>query len=277
MSSIDLGPNPVGNPPSPEQQEQIRSAIGLPSFTTGWRSGKTIYVDKDSPSATDTRGSISKYSYIYPFASITAATAAAESGDTIKVLAGDFVAGGTINTKAGVFYDIGPSVSGVRVNSLSGNRTIQGNAAPINIDSTATLTLINAVISSTLSVQLADSAILNLINCQITNDLENGTILTILNGWSGSLLLKDCTLTALNAGATDGATIGIDVQGTTTGAIRLEGNTIIRTAQTGAGDSHSIASTAAKNVTNVGTLFNTHAPDANVTVLIGDVVTNTTI
>jgi len=34
MSSIDLGPNPVGNPPSPEQQEQIRSAIGVPPIGT---------------------------------------------------------------------------------------------------------------------------------------------------------------------------------------------------------------------------------------------------
>jgi hypothetical protein len=167
---------------------------------------------------------------------------------------------------------------GGSANAVLNVRRATGGYLASGIGSSRAINIVGATVSATINefVRL-NTGTINLIGCQFSTTFEDATILRILDGWSGSLLLKDCTLTALNAGATDGATIGIDVQGTTTGAIRLEGNTIIRTAQTGAGDSHSIASSSAKDITNVGTLFNTFAPDANVTVLIGNVVTDTAI
>lgn len=53
---------------------------------------KTIYVDTNG---TDTRGSLSKYSISYPFATISAAVAASTIGDTVRVRAGSY----TITTR----------------------------------------------------------------------------------------------------------------------------------------------------------------------------------
>jgi hypothetical protein len=56
--------------------------------------GKTIYVDTNG---TDTRGSLSQYSISVPFATIGAAMAASESGDTVRVRAGSYTITSTIS------------------------------------------------------------------------------------------------------------------------------------------------------------------------------------
>ena len=53
-------------------------------------SGKVIYVDANSPNATNTRGSLSRYNLTYPFLTIQAAVNAAATGDSIWIYPGTY-------------------------------------------------------------------------------------------------------------------------------------------------------------------------------------------
>lgn len=69
----------------------IAENVALESWASSqFRTGRYIYIDTDNPSATDTRGSLSKYSLTAPWKTITAGLNASMAGDVIYVRAGTY-------------------------------------------------------------------------------------------------------------------------------------------------------------------------------------------
>jgi len=114
-------------------------------------------------------------------------------------------------------------------------------------------------------------------NLTITGRIEstesNGVIVSISNNWSGTLNAVDLDLTATTV-ATNGATIGIQYGTSVTGSVQLKNCTII-TAKNGSGTAKSIDAPSAQTVYVQGSLNQTHAVDADITLTGGATYTNT--
>ena len=117
----------------------------------------TIYVDNGNPSSTDTRASLSKYDFTFPFRTIEAALATAIAGDTIYIKKGignyTFTATPVIPLK--IIIDGGNvSFTNVTINMVASNNFI-------SVLNNATLTITALTITDA--------------NCNITSD-NTGTI-----------------------------------------------------------------------------------------------------
>jgi hypothetical protein len=273
-----------------------------------FRKDNSVFVSKNGNDATGSRNRLD-----LPFLTVGAAETAAQSGDTIMVFPGDY-SSEILEGKNGVFYDFLPGAIGPEF-SVSSTVTIGGRGTCKLLETASTPTVnfreMNTVQYASIQggsvslgrvgsyieigegtltirgisqshtgasfppIEISGPANLILENNRHQSTQQNGTIVEILDGWAGSLIARNCTFVATNAG-TDGATKGIDVQGTVTGEIQLKDCTFV-TAFTGGGDAHSISSTNAIDVQVQGTLNQTHAPDSNVTLKGGASITDTNI
>jgi len=171
-------------------------------------------------------------------------------------------------------------VSGVQVAGnastyifCGGGEQTAGNAGTFIFCSGGEQTVTHANFSSTdRPVRLSGSGSLT-ITGRIESTQSNGVLVDIANSWSGTLNAVDLDLTATTV-ATDGATKGINFGTGVTGNVQLKNCTII-TAKNGSGTAKSIDAPSAQAVYVQGSLSQTHAIDADITLAGGSAITNT--
>lgn len=285
---------------SPQVEQFLKNASPLATANVLW-------VSKSGNDSTGTRGR-----FDLPFLTVTAAETAAQSGDVIRTLQGDYSAE-TIGGKDGVFYDfmegsIGPAINVTTAITVKGRglcqRLICGNVGAVmympGMDTVESIrcnngtqtagnagTFINCL-GGTQTIRLTDqshdgtefapvylssSGNLNLYGNSSTSTESGGTVVSIANNWSGKLFIDGVKLKATTVD-TDEATTGITYGTGVTGKVTLKDVSLI-TAQNGSGTAKAIDAPSAQTVYVMGTLNTTHDVDADITLAGGAVVTNT--
>lgn len=255
--------------------------------------GNLVFVDADYGS--DSSGEA--YRADKPYLTCTAALAAASSGDLIVVRPGDYSGESALAGADGVnwlFLDGATSPSF----NVSGafTFTIDGDVGGfLSMATSAVSVTLNGSVGSYVSVTngnlninqaewshdgttrepiyLGSSGSLNLRDSNITSTESGGSVVLFGSGWSGSFFGKNSELIATTV-ATNEATNGVSYSAPNTGTVQLKDCTII-TAQDGTGTAKSIDAPAAQTVYIQGTLSQTHAVDADVTLAGGNSITNT--
>ena len=121
-------------------------------------------------------------------------------------------------------------------------------------------------------IYLQGSGNLNLYGGTSKTTESGGTVFNIASNWSGKLFIDGVKIVATTVG-TDEATTGITYGTGVTGKVTLKDVTII-TAQDGTGTAKSIDAPSAQTVYVQGSLNQTHAIDADITLAGGDAITN---
>ncbi|WP_292295007.1 hypothetical protein [Marivita sp.] len=200
-------------------QPFVASALYASDFV----SGKTIYVDGSSAVSTDTRGNLSKYSYLFPFQTVTAAEGAAADGDTILVLPGDYSAETALGGVDGVTYQ---GIDGAILPAFSINTaiTVKGSGLCQSINCGNSSTVIDMPDMDAVGDIVCTGGTLTAGNAGGSIVCDNGT-LTAGNA-GGIIYCDDGNLTAGNAGSGIYCDNGNLTAGNAGGSIYCDGGNI---------------------------------------------------